>query len=556
VETAPDTTTATRPAHLQNDLPLRRLWAGLVLALFNGLLFSYLWWGKMQYLHATYLGVVYGFCLVLVFGSHWMFSDSRRRLGLRLDNGWATIRTYGTLTLGAAALIITAGLLLGDYEFTGLSKIAPYIIWAGLQQYILQGFLRPRFEDLIEDGSETAVRTSASVRFSARRLLPAFLAASVFAMLHYPSPLLVLLTFAGGLAWCLSFQRVPSLPGVWFSHAVLGILLVLFFKQGCLDEFQIGLPGHRFESYGDGVQVAGGYGADGTPLIATLPGPDRGHTSLVRLFEVHGKKQSEWTAFPEFDFSGRLAVGDLGFGPGDEVAVVPGPAPGNPAVVRIFDRRGHQLEEFTANDLPQDYGASVSIHCGEIYLAAGPGPEAPARITAYSPDGRPRQSWDLGGKTKFVNGIDGAGFGKSCEEEAASGLLAWGTEVSVNSSRVFLLRGNEVVETFDALPTTFGLHLLTLRLRHAATGVAVAPGPLVGYPPWIRVYLRGKKWALMHEFVPPGNKGSAGANLGAVDVDGDGEDELILGEGAAPGRPPLVRIFRLNGTLLDQWKAY
>ncbi|MFZ0428854.1 MAG: hypothetical protein WAO20_12120, partial [Acidobacteriota bacterium] len=373
---------------------------------------------------------------------------------------------------------------------------------------------------------------------------------------HYPSPLLVLLTFAGGLTWCLLFQRVPSLPGAWLSHAVLGSLLVLFFKQGGLDEFQVGLPGHRFESYGDGVQVAGGYNARGEPLVVTLPGPDRGHRSLVRVFDSRGKQQSEWVAFPEFDFSGRLAVGDLGFGPGDEVVVVPGPAPGNPPRVRIFDRQGLNLSEFTAADLPQNYGASVSIHCGVLYVSAGPGPNAPARICSYSPHGERLRTWDLDGRTGFVNGIDGIGFGKSCASGAESDLVVWGTEISVNSSSVFLFRKDGTFETFDALPTTFGLHLVPLRIQHDAAAVAVAPGPLIGYPPWIRVYLRGRKWTLMHEFVPSGGKDGAGANLGAVDVDGDGQDELILGEGAAPGQPPVVRIFRLNGTLLDQWRAY
>jgi hypothetical protein len=555
VELASDRRAAAQPADFRENLLLRRLWAGGSLLLFNGLLFLYLWWGKMQYRHATYLGVVYGFCLLLVLGSHWMFGDTRQSLGLRLDNWRAAFRTYGTLTLVAGTFIVAAGLAKGDFALVGIVKLVPYVLWAALQQYVLQGFLRPRFEDLADTRSATGTRLPISVPFRTVRWVPAVLAAAVFATLHYPSPLLVLVTLAGGLAWCLSFQRVPSIPGAWFSHAVLGILLVLFFKQAGLDEFQIGSPGFRFESYGDGVQVAGGYDAERNPLVVTLPGPDRGHSSLVRVFDTRGQKRSEWVAFPEFDFSGRLAVGDLGFGPGDEVAVAPGPAPGNPARIRIFDRAGHLLEEFTASELPQDYGASVSIRCGRLYLAAGPGPQAPARISSYSPGGRLLQNWNLDGRTSFVNGIDGTGFSRSCGDGDRD-VLAWGTEVSINSSQVFLLRGDRILEHFDALPTTFGLHLVPLQLGNGRFGVAVAPGPLSGYPPWIRVYLRGRRWALMREFVPASDKGNAGANVGAVDVDGDGQDELILGEGAAPGRPPIVRIFRLDGTLLDQWRAY
>ena len=76
---------------------------------------------------------------------------------------------------------------------------------------------------------------------------------------HLPNIPLVIASFLGALVWCLLFIRVPSFPGAWLSQAILTGCLILFFKHGFLNQFQVGKPGHRYEYYGGGVNVAGGY---------------------------------------------------------------------------------------------------------------------------------------------------------------------------------------------------------------------------------------------------------------------------------------------------------
>ena len=84
--------------------------------------------------------------------------------------------------------------------------------------------------------------------------------------------------------------------------------------------FPGGSPGKRFEYYGEGVRVAAGYGKSGEPMVGTLPGPDQGRPSQLRLFDANGQLLREWVAFPEYDFSGELAMGDLiPTMPGDEI---------------------------------------------------------------------------------------------------------------------------------------------------------------------------------------------------------------------------------------------
>ena len=106
----------------------------------------------------------------------------------------------------------------------------------------------------------------------------------------------------------------------------------------------------------------------------------------------------------------------------------------------------------------------------------------------------------------------------------------------------------------ETLPTTFGANVCTILRGGSRQGFAVAPGPLKGYPPWVRVFdLDG---AMVSEFVAYDDEGACGANLGSVDVDGDGTDELIVGDGVGTSLPGKVRIHRLDGTLVAQWEAY
>jgi hypothetical protein len=546
--------------HFEPRLALmRRFVAGFAILTFVAVLSSYLWWGRLAYYHSAFLISTYAVCLLTVALSHWYFGDSFRGLGLRVSNWREALRAYGLFTLGAAGLIVVVGLLLGRSPGAA-SGLLTYPAWAGLQQYLLQNFLRLRFETLFSpsqarNNSSISPRSdSSNRRFTLSAILASASAAAVFALLHWPNESLVVLSLAAGFSWCLLFSRVPNLYAACVSQAVLGLLLAMFFKPGILDGFSVGRPGFRYESYGDGVQVAAGYAAGGVPVIATLPGPDREHRSLIRIFDPSGRLLKEWAAFPEFDFSARFAVGDLGFGAGDELVAVPGPAESNPPLVRVFSLNGRLESQFLASNIPEGFGASVSVRCGEIFVGTGPGPDFPARGARYTPAGSPLGTWDFSSDAGFKNGIQLLPLPLNCKEKLPSEMLLWGTAISVNPSDFVVWSSSEVAQR-ETLPTTYGLSLTVVKLS-GKQFIAVAPGPLVGYPPWIRIFRENRPWEMVRDFVAFTDPGAAGANLAAVDLDHDGRDELVVGEGCAPGRPSLIRLLRVDGELLRQWQAY
>ena len=534
----------------------KRLLAFFSLVSFSALIFGYLWWGRFQYDHGYFLVLAYFGAVFIVAANHIFYRDSFLRLGLRWDNFWKAARWYGGATLVCGAIIVVLGMLGGKVRLDRWSDVYGYFAWALVQQYALQNFLRLRSEVLF----------GAFPRDTGVSLKAVFLAASLFGVYHLPNYPLVGLAFLGALLWCALFARIPNFFWAWLSHSLLTTLLLLFFKYDFVSQFQIGPPGYRYEFYGSGVKVAAGYDGQGNPVIATVPGSDRGTQALVRIFTIDGRKLAEWEAFEKLDFSGEISLGDLGFGAGDELAVSPGPGSSNPPLVRTFDLQGDLLSEFQPYGQKWGYGAWISVSCGRLYVSPGPGPNNPQEVFELSPQGQLLSQWtfsDLG----LVNGLRATALctkDRRGAETSPAGrtqpvdrnrLLLWGSDISINPSTMFLYDADRGSSTsFETLGTHFGINAAVIGLGQGRFGVAVAPGPLQGYPPQIQVFdFEGKK---VHDFFAFDDPNGYGSNIATVDIDADGKDEIVLGEGVGPERPSLVRVLRANGELVTAWEAY
>lgn len=133
---------------------------------------------------------------------------------------WGLSRgAFGPALLWSVALtipIVAALWLIGHAVGPAPIRRAPlldflYVVaWGGGQQFALQ---------------TVVFRESQAVAGRGGVLL----AAAIFACLHLPNPFLVLVTFAGGLAWCWIYSRHPNIMPLALSHAAATVAILMSF---------------------------------------------------------------------------------------------------------------------------------------------------------------------------------------------------------------------------------------------------------------------------------------------------------------------------------------
>jgi len=157
---------------------------------------------------------------------------SIHRLGLSLPRGLGLSLMLATSFAAALALIFTVrwagGQVPANPTWPNLHTAWQYLIWALMQEFILQSFFFTRCEDLF--GSSAAV----------------WIAGTLFAAAHLPSPLLTTFTLIGGLVFCEMFRRFRSLYPIGVVHALLGSTIALTMPDSVLHHMRVGIGYLRY----------------------------------------------------------------------------------------------------------------------------------------------------------------------------------------------------------------------------------------------------------------------------------------------------------------------
>jgi hypothetical protein len=150
---------------------------------------------------------------VWLLASFTVHGDMPKTIGWRADNLWsATKRSAVILAPGVAGLCL-AGILLGALDRPGQQLLVPghffgYMAFCLLQQVGLNSYLTNRL----------LAATDSPV-------LAALLAGTIFAALHWPNPVLIPLTFIGGVAMAWIFARDRNIIPLAVWQAILGTLV-------------------------------------------------------------------------------------------------------------------------------------------------------------------------------------------------------------------------------------------------------------------------------------------------------------------------------------------
>lgn len=142
-----------------------------------------------------------------------LHGDTPKTLGWRADNLWAAAKR-SALVLGPFALALcVAGIVLGGLHRPSYHLLVPrhffnYMAFCLLQQVGLNSYLTNRLLGTMDNSVAASL-----------------LAGTVFAALHWPNPVLVPLTFIGGVAMAWLFARERNIIPLTVWQAILGTLV-------------------------------------------------------------------------------------------------------------------------------------------------------------------------------------------------------------------------------------------------------------------------------------------------------------------------------------------
>ncbi len=150
-------------------------------------------------------------------------------MGVRLTNFGRSAWVVGVAALLAAATIAAAAQLHTLHTPGGFGALVRrywgYVLWAFVQQVLLQDFFLRRLLHLLQG----------------RQAAAAFAAAGIFAFAHLPNPVLAPVTLVWGAAACFLFLRYRNLLTLGVAHAIFGITLSVSLPPPVIRGMHVGL---------------------------------------------------------------------------------------------------------------------------------------------------------------------------------------------------------------------------------------------------------------------------------------------------------------------------
>lgn len=157
-------------------------------------------------------------------------SLKRMGLGLPTRSGASLVLAASFATAVFLGLVVrwAGGQIPANPMWPSFHLMWQYVAWALIQEFLLQSFFFTRCEELF--GSSAAV----------------WVAATLFASAHLPSPILTTFTLAGGLFFCETFRRYRSIYPIGIVHGMLGLTIALTMPDSLLHHMRVGIGYLRY----------------------------------------------------------------------------------------------------------------------------------------------------------------------------------------------------------------------------------------------------------------------------------------------------------------------
>ena len=201
------------------------VWAQLIIAF---LFLEFALWEPRLRTRNRWIAIATITILVLVLIDH----PSLERLGLRLPKTFGASVVLG-ISFAAVVVVVllvnwAGGQIPANPTWPNLRLAWQYVIWALLQEFMLQSFFFNRCEELY--GSSAA----------------GWIASTLFAAAHLPSPVLTTATLVGALFFCEMYRRYRSIYFLGIVHGMLGLTVAITMPDSLLHHMRVGIGYLRY----------------------------------------------------------------------------------------------------------------------------------------------------------------------------------------------------------------------------------------------------------------------------------------------------------------------
>ncbi len=171
-------------------------------------------------------------CLWII-ATSWTRHDGWKALGLGLTGLYRSLWIVGVALLGAWLAVYSASGMHTLHRLHGSTPLLThgwgYMVWAVMQQFILQGYFLLRL-----------------LRLLPGKAAPVVAAAGMFALAHLPNPVLTPITFVWGITACILFLRYRNIYALGLAHGILGLCVAITVPNSLHHHMRVGIGYHRY----------------------------------------------------------------------------------------------------------------------------------------------------------------------------------------------------------------------------------------------------------------------------------------------------------------------
>ncbi len=189
--------------------------------------------------------VLYWLAFAWVVATSWARRDGWTALGLGRKGLLSSLWIVGVALLSAALAVFIALRMHTLHRLHGptplLSHVWGYIVWAVMQQFLMQSYFLLRL-----------------LRLLPGKAAPIVAAAGMFSLAHLPNPILTPITMVWGLWACILFLRYRNIYTLGVAHGILGLCVAITVPNSLHHHMRVGLGYLRYHpSEGDRDRLLG-----------------------------------------------------------------------------------------------------------------------------------------------------------------------------------------------------------------------------------------------------------------------------------------------------------